>query len=102
MGDEVNEDIERALERIAQEEASTELTGEELKRWQRERESEAERELRELEARLGARKPAETEPQPEMEQPDAKPEAPEPLAPQPLERFENLEIPADTDEQSSE
>lgn len=99
MGDDLDEDIARTLERIAEEEARTELAGNDLVRWQKEREAEAERELRELEARLGK---AQAEPlQPNPEEKSTKPEPAEAARPELLERFENLDIPSDTDEGST-
>lgn len=88
--DDLDEDLARVEERIAREEAEArvraDLTDSDLKRWYKEIEAEAERTLNELQSRLSAQdENAVTRPR----------------ASQKLERFENLEIPTDADDQTA-
>ncbi len=103
MGDEVDEDIERVAERIAREEAAAELVDNDLERWRKEREAQAEDELRQMEERLKFRQTAspEQEQKPESESRQVPAEATDKPIREPLERFESLEVPADADAQSS-
>ncbi|MGQ9488608.1 MAG: hypothetical protein ACUVTY_13475 [Armatimonadota bacterium] len=88
--DDLDEDLARVEERIAREEAEARVHGDladsDLKRWYKELEAEAERTLNELQSRLSAQDEN---------------AATRSTAPQKLERFENLEIPTDADDQTA-
>lgn len=107
-------DLERVDERIEREEATAkaqeELAEADLKKWKQEREEEAERVLKELEERVITGATAQPASQPSASSPDVefpaevetKPKTgTQDKQPSPIERFRNLEIPADGDERSA-
>lgn len=107
-------DLERMDERIEREEAKAkaqeELAEADLKKWKQERDEEAERAMKELEERVITGATAQPASQPSASSRDVEVPARSETTPatdtqdeqpSPIERFKNLEIPADGDERSA-
>ncbi len=100
-------DLERMDERIEREEAEAkareELAESDLKKWKQERENEVERALKELEERVRTGATAQPASQPSASSRDVEVPSPPETEPatEPIERFKNLEIPANGDEPSA-